>query len=340
MIGGHTVTLIAALHNAEGALRTFLAQVDEASDIVDEVVLIDDASKDATWETISRWSASRPGPAHMLHNPVNRGVAASRNTALRHATGEFIWFVDHDDHWSSDVLRRLQRPQEHTDVLWFRAEYRTRADQPGRYCDGLPTASTEASPTAINRLLSGEVDGFLWSKLFRRTVIPDDPFPMLTSQSDIVGVTRILVRSRYIQFVPETLYHWLHRPGSITRTRTPNLANLELAHQLVIDTLPTRSFAGAARLQLFTAWFCCRAMIITPIRTHADRANRRDGFRRARDLLSAAETLTIARTAPALAALLTAARISPVITTATLRSMYLGLDLARRLRSGVYPATE
>ena len=219
-------------------------------------------------------------------------------------------------------------------MLWFRAEYRTHPDQPGRFCDGLDTASIVAAPVATDRLLTGAVDGFLWSKLFRRTVIPTAPFPSLSSQSDIVGVARILARSRHVQFVPETLYHWLHRPGSITRTRTPDLANLESAHKLIIDALPARAVADVAQLRHFTAWFCCRAMIITPIRTRADRRLRRDGFTRARRLLSLPDIAALTRTAPGLAAMLAVARISPTLTTAALRSMYAALDQFRTIRLG------
>ena len=45
----------------------------------------------------------------MLHHERNRGVAAARNTALAHATGDYIYYVDADDSIEQHTLACLVR---------------------------------------------------------------------------------------------------------------------------------------------------------------------------------------------------------------------------------------
>ena len=78
-----------------------------------EVVLVDDASTDATPMILAE-HADRLGPlTKIIRHPVNAGLAAARNTGLRAATGEHITFLDGDD-WLgpghlADLLGAVER---------------------------------------------------------------------------------------------------------------------------------------------------------------------------------------------------------------------------------------
>lgn len=76
----------------ERALQSALSQ--EWSDL--EVVVVDDASEDASWKIIDNIakSDSRIKP---VHHAVNGGPAVARNTVLDSATGSFVVFFDDDD---------------------------------------------------------------------------------------------------------------------------------------------------------------------------------------------------------------------------------------------------
>jgi hypothetical protein len=86
-------------------LRHLAATVDSvlAQDFQDfELVLVDDGSTDSTAEFVR----SRYGncPRVRLVVRANGGIAAARNTALEHARGRFIAFLDHDDIWHPQKL--------------------------------------------------------------------------------------------------------------------------------------------------------------------------------------------------------------------------------------------
>lgn len=61
-----------------------------------EVVVVDDASSDASWEIVEEFSERDPRVKPVRH-AVNLGAAAARNTILGSATGSIVAFFDDDD---------------------------------------------------------------------------------------------------------------------------------------------------------------------------------------------------------------------------------------------------
>ena len=69
-----------------------------------EVIAVDDASADATWEVLTGIAARDPR-VRVLRAP-RRGVSAARNAGLDAAQGEFIFFLDADDTVEPDFFPR------------------------------------------------------------------------------------------------------------------------------------------------------------------------------------------------------------------------------------------
>lgn len=68
-----------------------------------ELILIDDASNDATVQMAQTYSASNT-KIKLLINDSNLGAAASRNRGIEASQGEFIAFLDADDLWKPHKL--------------------------------------------------------------------------------------------------------------------------------------------------------------------------------------------------------------------------------------------
>jgi hypothetical protein len=98
-----TITIGITTYNAEAtvcaALESALQQTLPAS----QIIVVDDASNDRTLHLVARYQADPR--LLVIQNPVNSGVAVSRNRIIQEATGEFIAFFDDDDVSDS---RRLQ----------------------------------------------------------------------------------------------------------------------------------------------------------------------------------------------------------------------------------------
>jgi glycosyltransferase involved in cell wall biosynthesis len=66
-----------------------------------ELIVVDDASRDDTWDLVKSISDSR---LQILRHVQNRGAAAARNTGIAASRGEFIAFQDSDDEWLPEKL--------------------------------------------------------------------------------------------------------------------------------------------------------------------------------------------------------------------------------------------
>jgi hypothetical protein len=300
-----TLTVVAALFRPGPLLDGFLERVDALRSDGVELVLVDDGSGDGTAAALRAWARDRASVV-VIENTTNLGVARSRNRAVAAARGTWVWFVDHDDRWHPDAARRMTAAagsDPELDVVVCRADYRTHPDRPGRVVDGLPVPRVRTGPEALLMLLEGTIDGFLWSKLVRRSVLGSAPFPSLPSQSDVAGLAAVLARARGVRFVPDVLYHWVHRPGSVSRARVPSLDALEAAHTAVADaavTLP--ALADPVR----------RDDLLTT-RQRAPWTVRREGLRRARAALRGRRLGGVRRRSVPLWLLMVAIRACPSV---------------------------
>jgi len=97
------VTVLMAVHNGERfigrAIESVLAQT--FTDF--ELLIVDDASTDATSSAVRRHQDSR---IRYVANESNLGLAASLSAGLRQASGEYVARLDHDDVSHPDRLAR------------------------------------------------------------------------------------------------------------------------------------------------------------------------------------------------------------------------------------------
>lgn len=67
-----------------------------------ELLIIDDGSPDKSIEICQQFTDNRI----KIIRQENRGVAAARNTGIRHAQGEYLAFLDADDLWTPEKLAK------------------------------------------------------------------------------------------------------------------------------------------------------------------------------------------------------------------------------------------
>jgi glycosyltransferase involved in cell wall biosynthesis len=330
-----TATIIIGVRNAGDSVRGMTDRLlDAVSTTGVDAVVIDDGSTDGTGEALAA-AFDACAEITLVRHDDSAGIAARRNEALRLARGELIWFVDHDDEWSGAGLTTLRANADGVDVVFARAEF---AWGPGagdrRLVDGAADVAgtrTISQESAARMIIDGTIHGFLWSKLFRRAVLGVDPFPLQVSQSDMVGVAGAVERAQSIRIISDVVYVYRRHPGSITRSRTPDVRALESAHDAVIDRLG--SFATPAELDAFTARFLCLAAVNTAVRWGVSKSVMRDTVRTASGRARPLDLGAIARQSPSLAGAIALLRVAPPLLPFALRVALGMLDGLRSLRS-------
>jgi len=97
-----TVSVIIPTRNRSELLQAAMTSVMNQTFEDFELIVVDDASEDATQGVFSFFRDER---IKCVRHHTNRGEAASRNTGISHSKGEFIAFLDDDDQWLPEKLR-------------------------------------------------------------------------------------------------------------------------------------------------------------------------------------------------------------------------------------------
>lgn len=108
-----------------------------------EVIVVDDASTDGTWEIVRRFAACCPKLKAIRHER-NLGLSDARNTAMEAARGKYLAFLDGDDWACPDMLATLVETAERTGAEVVAAEFRTFDENRGTF-GPLPTGDPAAA---------------------------------------------------------------------------------------------------------------------------------------------------------------------------------------------------
>lgn len=84
----------------EKMLQSILCQLNED----DEIIIVDDCSKDNTMEFLNMIDDKR---IEVLQNQSNIGVNKTFERAIKHARGELIFLADQDDIWKSNKISMI-----------------------------------------------------------------------------------------------------------------------------------------------------------------------------------------------------------------------------------------
>ena len=102
------VSVILPVYNHARWVRQALDSVLAQSFTDVELIVIDDASQDASWEVIQAVCQENPAVAwQCLRHKTNQGAPASINEGLQLAQGDYLAILNSDDVWDAKRLERL-----------------------------------------------------------------------------------------------------------------------------------------------------------------------------------------------------------------------------------------
>jgi len=109
------VSIIMPAYNAEKTIYESINSVLTQTYQHWELIIVDDASKDKTAEIIVGF-AKNDNRIRFFTNDNNQGVATTRNTGIKQATGKYLAFLDSDDLWRNDKLAKQTHLMEETNA--------------------------------------------------------------------------------------------------------------------------------------------------------------------------------------------------------------------------------
>jgi glycosyltransferase involved in cell wall biosynthesis len=100
----NSIDVIIPAYNAELFIHETLLSIVNQSYLPNQIIIIDDGSKDRTHEVVEKFKANHPEIVIQYFKQNNAGPSAARNKGLEYVTANFVAFIDADDVWSPNKL--------------------------------------------------------------------------------------------------------------------------------------------------------------------------------------------------------------------------------------------
>lgn len=214
---GPLISVIVPVYNVRPYIEEALESVAGQTYGSLEVILVDDGSTDGSGEVCDRYAA-RDARFRVIRQE-NRGLSAARNAGLDAMTGAYVAFLDPDDAFHPDMLRRLLEALRRENVPLAACGVARMGGRTRRSRSVADRALTREQ--ALRALLEGEFTVAVWNKLYDRALWRQLRFPEGYVYEDVDTTFRILDGIEACCVVDDALVLHRVRPGSITQSPSP-----------------------------------------------------------------------------------------------------------------------
>ena len=179
-----------------------------------EVVYVDDGSTDDTLSRLEKIAAGHPNV--QVHTQPNSGwPGAPRNLGMRHAQGEYIQFVDHDDKLGPEALERLYEHAKRNDADVVLGKMSSTMVRPRRLFRRTVDACTIENDELMQSMSP--------HKMFRRAFVeehglrfPEGPWIL----EDLAFVSAAYLKAERIAILADyPVYYWMKRDDGGNNTQ-------------------------------------------------------------------------------------------------------------------------
>ena len=220
------LTVIVPVYNVAQYLERCLQSVLEQTYRNFELIVVNDGSTDDS-PAICRDFASKDSRI-LLIEQENKSLSCARNAALDRARGDYVCFIDSDDWVEPTYLERLHAAMAHEGVDisicgYYDVEEDETVIREVRFEEGVSNEHgywrgvfSESAPNI-----------FVWNKMYRISLVKDMRFiPGKTAQDNPYNL-EAFARANKVWDVNAPLYHYRHRPQSISASPSLN-TNLDV----------------------------------------------------------------------------------------------------------------
>ena len=209
-------SIIVPVYNVELYLEQCLESL-RTQDYSDyEVICVNDGSTDGSRRILTAWEKRLP--QMRVIDRANGGLSAARNTGLAAATGDYVVFVDSDDWVEPMMLARLAEESDGEDMICFACR---RTDN--NTYDTLQPEQDRGWSYYNRHALEHRKVPFVcvWQRCYRRQFLMDNNLSFREGilHEDNEFTPRACLKAKLVKVIPDVLYNYRVRPGSIMTTR-------------------------------------------------------------------------------------------------------------------------
>lgn len=254
------ITIIVPVYNVEKYLDECLKSLCCQTFPDYEIICVNDGSTDGSRRILTEWESRIP--YMRVIDRENGGLSAARNTGLETAKGEYVVFVDSDDWVEPAMLSQLANEMNGTDIIC----YACRRTDNNSY-DILKPESNKGWDYYNQHALESRIVPFvcIWQRCYRREFLMANHLQFREGilHEDNEFTPRVCLKAKSVKVIPDVLYNYRVRPGSIMTTRSlKNKESLitignELSELFANETGIDRTVVYRALSQYYQVAFTC-----------------------------------------------------------------------------------
>ncbi|MET9362042.1 CDP-glycerol glycerophosphotransferase family protein [Streptomyces sp. NPDC006632] len=249
------VSVIVIVYNDADRLPTAVQSVLDQTHKSVEVLIVDDCSKDRSFQVAQELQAANPGRVRAFQLPQNSGgCGAPRNHGISEALGTYVIFLDSDDVLEENACRNMVAAAERTGAdlvsgMCVRVHVDSRHGKTVEWYPWIYSATrTLESITEMPDLLV--FDTLSTNKCYRREFLLEQEltFPVGIHYEDLLFSAQAYVAARRITLIPNHVYFWNVVENSAAKSisnRRHEIANfvhrMEI-HRRVDDLLDSKGY--------------------------------------------------------------------------------------------------
>lgn len=214
------VSIIVPVYNVEEYVERCIKSIMMQSHKNLEIILVDDGSTDESGAICDLYK-EKDARIKVIHKK-NGGLSDARNCGIRNSRGEYLAFVDSDDYIHSDYIEKMLETAVKSGSDIVLCSYR-KIYSDGSHADcgvfSLSTDGKDVQNYLYNRKYGSEIFDIAWNKLYKKELFSGIWYPVGRIHEDYGTTYRILYRAEKVVVIPDILYYYVIRKGSLNQTR-------------------------------------------------------------------------------------------------------------------------
>lgn len=247
------VSVIVPCYNAEKDLRRCLDSLFSQTLKDLEIVIVNDGSKDQTETIIQEYQEKYGNKIVYLPLKKNQGLGNARNLGMKHASGQYIGFVDSDDYVDPAMFQTMYEEAKRTDADLVECDFIWEYPNKEREDVG--------QSYEVGKEMLKKVRVMACNKIYKATMLKKSKcqFAVGLKYEDILFTYQYVPYVQKVAFVRLPFYHYVQRENSLANHQTIRVREIYFVLEQVLNFYHKKKFWDTYKEEL--EYLCTRYIL-------------------------------------------------------------------------------
>ena len=202
-------SIIIPVYNVEKYIGKCLSSIANQTYKDYEVIVVNDGTQDNSIAIAEKY------PVKII-NQKNQGLSVARNTGVKHATGEYLIFLDSDDYIEKNLLKEIDKSLKNSpDLVRFQIQEVFENEKTIKYSE--TPFSEKIGEEAFKLITKYHFVENAWCYAIKRNYYQKEKFSFKpgTIHEDFGLIPLMIIKSKKVNSISYIGYNYLQREGSI-----------------------------------------------------------------------------------------------------------------------------